>query len=334
MTAYTGLNPTLIEVAKRMEPGGRIQTIAELLSQTNEILADAPFLEGNLPTGHRVTVRTGLPEVAWRKLNRGVLPSRSTTAQIDEAVGMLEAFGQVDVDLAKLNGNTAEFRLSENYAFLEAMNQTMASTMFYGDTAINPERFLGLSPRFSSRAAAVQNSTNVLHGGGAGSTNTSVWLIGWGPNTVFCTYPKGSQAGLIHEDLGIETVSDAEGGQFRAFRDRYQWKCGLVVRDWRYVIRIANVDTAQLNAAASGSSAKLTSLMTRALEQIHGLEGVTPVFYCNRTVRSWLRQQQIEGVRNSTLAYDMQGGKRVLSFAEVPVRRVDAILNTEGTVPA
>jgi hypothetical protein len=27
------------------------------------------------------------------------------------------------------------------------MNQTMASTLFYGNTDVNPERFMGLAPR-------------------------------------------------------------------------------------------------------------------------------------------------------------------------------------------
>ena len=114
---------TLADWAKRLDPDGKVPVVAELLSQTNEILEDAVFMEGNLPTGHRVTVRTGLPSVYWRSLNAGVPTSKSTTAQVDEACGMLEAYSAVDKDLADLNGNSASFRLSEDQAFLEAMNQ-------------------------------------------------------------------------------------------------------------------------------------------------------------------------------------------------------------------
>ena len=42
-------------------------TIAELLSETNEILTDMPFIEANQKTGHRTTVRTGYPDVIWSK---------------------------------------------------------------------------------------------------------------------------------------------------------------------------------------------------------------------------------------------------------------------------
>lgn len=332
MPVIAGNNLTLVDQAKRTDPDGRIAAIAEILSQSNEILEDCPWVEGNLATGHRTTVRTGLPAVAWRKLNAGVQPSKSTTVQVDEAAGMLEAFGVVDKDLAELNGNTGEFRLSENVAFLEAMNQEQASTMFYGDTAINPERFLGLSARYGTvNTANAQNADNVIDAGGTGTDNTSVWLIGWSPNTIHGIYPKGTQAGLVHEDLGLDTITDAAGGRYRAYLDRYQWKCGLALRDWRYAVRICNIDVSDLTRNAA-TGADLIDLMTRALERIQSLSGVTPVFYANRTVRSFLRRQTVNRVASSTLQYDMVAGKPALRLAEVPIKRVDALLLNEARV--
>src|SRR5262245_19735725 len=168
---------TLADWAKRLDPDGKVPVIVELLAQTNEILLDMRWIEGNLPTGHRTTVRTGLPTVAWRLLNSGVTPSKSTTAQIDEQAGILEAWSEVDIDLAKLNGNVQAFRLSEARAFIEAMNQEMAQTLFYGNAGLAPEEFTGLSPRYSSTTAG--NGSNVLSAGGVGSDNSSIWLIGW-----------------------------------------------------------------------------------------------------------------------------------------------------------
>lgn len=332
MPVIAGNNLTLVDQAKRADPDGRIAAIAEILSQSNEILEDCPWVEGNLATGHRTTVRTGLPQVAWRKLNAGVQPSKSTTVQFDEASGMLEAFGVVDKDLADLNGNTSEFRLSENIAFLEAMNQEQATTMFYGDTAVNPERFLGLSARYGTvNVNNAQNADNVIDAGGTGTDNTSVWLIGWSPNTIHGIYPKGTHAGLVHEDLGLDTITDAAGGRYRAYLDRYQWKCGLALRDWRYAVRICNIDVSDLTRNAA-TGADLIDLMTRALERIQSLNGVTPVFYANRTVRSFLRRQTVNRVASSTLQYDMVAGKPALRLAEVPIKRVDALLLNEARV--
>ena len=333
-TLAMGQFPTLIDVAKRIDPEGKAAKIAEMLSQENEILDDMPWIEGNLATGHRVTVRTGLPAAAWRKLNQGVPRSKSTTAQIDEACAMLEAWSDVDKDLAELNGLESNFRLSESSAFIESMNQTMASTLFYGSTIATPESFLGLSPRFDdvpSTVGGAENRDNVIDAGGTGSTNTSIWLVGWGENSVHGIYPKGSQAGLQHEDLGLDTVLDSNGNPYRAYRDHYQWKCGIALKDWRYVVRIANIDVTTLTTDASAGP-KLINLITQALERIHSLQGVRPTFYMNRTIRSILRQQQVNAVKGSTLTVEELYGKRVLMASEVPVRRTDALLNTEARV--
>ena len=106
---------------KREDPDHAIAAIIELLVEQNEILDDAITIEGNLPTGHQTTIRTGLPTVTWRKMYGTVQPSKSTTKQVTDAAGNLEAYAQVDVDVADLNGNTNQFRLSEATAFLESM---------------------------------------------------------------------------------------------------------------------------------------------------------------------------------------------------------------------
>ncbi|WP_395119638.1 major capsid protein [Rhodanobacter sp. FW102-FHT14D06] len=325
---------TLLDVAKRIDPDGKAAQVAEMLSQDNEILDDMPWLEGNLPTGHRVTVRTGLPDAAWRKLNQGVPRSKSTVAQIDEACAMLEAWSDVDKDLAELNGLESDFRLTESSAFIESINQKMASTIFYGNSVTAPESFLGMAPRFDdvpTTSGGAENKDNVIDAGGTGTDNTSIWLIGWGPKTVHGIYPKASRAGLFHEDLGLDTVLDSNGNPYRAYRDHYQWKCGLALRDWRYVVRIANIDVSDLTADAA-TGAKLINLMTQALERIHSLNGVRPAFYMNRTIRSILRQQQVNAVKNSTLSVEELFGKRVLMASEVPCRRTDALLNSEARV--
>src|SRR5215471_2282472 len=186
---------TYLDWAKRVgDEGGQyaIASIIELLSQTNEILEDMLVLEGNLPTGHKTTVRTGLPQATWRLLNIGVPNAKSTTAQIVDTCGNLETYAVIDKDIADLNGNTAEFRLSEVKAFLEGMSQQVAAHLFYGNQFTNPERFTGLAPRYSTvNSAASQTANNVLDAGGTASSNTSIWIVVWGADTVHATFPKG-----------------------------------------------------------------------------------------------------------------------------------------------
>ena len=60
-------------------------------------------VEGNLETGNKTTVRTGLPTPTWRKLYGGIQPAKSTTAQVQDSCGMLEAYAEIDKALADLD---------------------------------------------------------------------------------------------------------------------------------------------------------------------------------------------------------------------------------------
>lgn len=323
---------TLGDVAKRLDKDGKIDKIVEMLTDTNEILDDMLFQEGNLPTGHRTTIRTGLPEVVWRLLNYGVPQSKSETQQITDSCGMLEAYAEVDKNLADLNNNTAAFRLSEDQAFLQAMNKAMAETLFYGDVSTHPERFLGLAPRFATldktKAATAEN---VIDAGGTGSNLTSIWLAAWGANTLFGIYPKGSKAGFQHTDLGEVTLQmtlpDGRTGQYQGYRTHYKWDMGLVVRDWRYVVRIANINLAKI------TDDNLIKFMIQASERLPDEKLGRPVWYMNRSTRTRLRLA-MTNKSNVHLTPETVEGKKVLTFDGIAVKRTDGILNTESQVTA
>lgn len=324
---------TLADWAKRLDPKGKVPKIVELLSQTNEILEDMTFMEGNLPTGHLTTVRTGLPSVAYRLMNAGVLPSKATTAQITEACGMLEAYSQVDKKLAGLNGNVKAFRLSEAKAFIEAMNQQMASTLFYGNGATSPEQFTGLSARYSTISGAT-NASNVISGGGSQSDNSSIWVIVWGENTISGIFPKGSKAGLSHDDKGevlIQNAAGVTGALMEALVDHWGWDAGLAVKDWRYAVRICNIDIS--NMVAQSSAADLNTLLIKALHRIPNLKLGKAVIYMNRTIREFLEIEQRSDVKSGGgMNFGNVDGKPVADFRGVPVKVCDALLETEATV--
>ncbi|EFD5358728.1 TPA: major capsid protein [Escherichia coli] len=317
---------TLADWGKRVDPNGKVDKIIELLGQTNPILQDMPFVEGNLPTGHRTTIRTGLPAATWRLLNYGVPQGKSTTAQVTDTVGMLETYAEVDKSLADLNGNTAEFRLSEDRAFIEGMNQQMAQTLFYGDTSVNPQQFMGLSSRYSSKSAG--NGQNIIDAGGTGTDNTSIWLVVWGENTVHGIFPKGQKAGLQHQDLGEQTLIDANGGKYQGYRTHYKWDNGLALRDWRYVVRIANIDVSDLSG---GSAANIVKLMVAALHRIPNRGMGKPVFYMNRTIAQALDLQSLDKA-SLALSVKETEGEFWITFRGIPIRETDAILETESRV--
>jgi hypothetical protein len=333
MSVLATTHPTMLDMAKRLDPGGKVTDIVEMLTQTNPILEDMVVVEGNLPTGHKTTVRTGLPAPTWRKLYGGVQPTKSTTAQVTDSCGMLEAYAEVDKALADLNGNTAAFRLSEDRAHIEGMNQEMSSSMFYATETTEPEAFTGLAPRFNSLSAA--NAENIIRPRGVtldGTDNTSIWLVVWGPNTVHGIVPKGSKVGLQQEDKGQVTIEnvDGAGGRMEAYRSHYRWDLGLTVRDWRYVVRI-QIDAEDLTETGA-TGPVLNGLLARALNRIPALGMGRPVFYANRDVLDFVDAQAASNARTLFNTIEDAQGKYVTRFRGVPIKRSDAITSTEAAI--
>ena len=342
---------TLMDIAKSFGPDGKCMVVAELLNQSNELIQYMNFIQGNLPTGHKASVRVGLPTVGFREFYKGVQISKSGRATIEDVCAMLEGRNEIDNDLADLNGNTAAFRLSEGLSFVEAMNEQFAQSVVYGNTSTNKDGILGLAPRYSSKEAT--SGQNIIDAGGTGATNTSVWLVVWGENTITGIYPKGSQAGLLQQDLGEIDAFDSSNNRFRAYAERWQWKYGLHVKDWRYAVRIANILTADLttqaNTQAVTASTWLNKLMIKALARIPSMGMGTATFLASRTVKEMLSIGALDKSQNalsfteaanqygqlapgSVAGYGagIQGGQ--LRFMGVPVLTVDQILATESQI--
>src|SRR5579864_2409602 len=344
----TGQWPSLIDVSTRLDPEGKIPVIAEMLSQANDYADDMPWVEANEHTGHEFVFRTSIPAGAWRSYNQGVPYSKSTTAKARVSVGMLEDYSQVDRALAEHSGNKEKFRESEDVAFLEGMSQTIAQTMFYGNTTLTPSEFMGFAPFYNTiNLNNAQNAANVINGAGVGSSNTSLWLIGWGSETIFGVYPRGSKAGLDMEDKGDITPGfDSLGNRFEAYTSWFRQQAGLCPKDWRYGARLCNLDTT--TAGLAGPNAPdLFALMAQMLllfpklskstfgitktDAPHDDQGVRPVFYCNRTTRHWLDVQAMRD-RNVLLRLEDYAGRPVDGYRGIPVKIVDQIVNNENVV--
>lgn len=322
---------TLADWSKRTGPDGKVDPLAEMLSQTNEILEDVVYVEANQPTSHVVGIRTGLPTVYWRGYNQGTPSSKSTSAQVTEPCAMLEGRSHIDAKLLTLNGNSAAFRLSEESSFVESMGQEMVGKIFNGNVGLDPKTFSGLATRYSSTTAG--NGNHVILAGGAGSDNASVYLVVWGEQTVYCPFPKGSRAGLQSRDLGEESVTDASGFHYQAARSLFQWDGGLVVKDWRYAVRIANVDVSDwigvTGSQAATASTNLIKLMMRAIARIPNFNMGRAAFYCNRSIQEGLMIQSLEKSSNALGIKEAltQFGTKVnqLTFMGIPVRGVDQL---------
>lgn len=333
MTTLAVTHPTLLDVSKRLGADGKIQSkIIEILDQRNEILDDVVWIEANEYTGHLTTIRSGIPEPAFRKLYGGVSPQKSRTVQVREAMGMMESYAEIDKALADFNGNTAAWRMSEETPFIQGFNRKVSKYMFLGNEATEPEGFTGLAPRFNDQSA--ENGGQIITDAATpdNADNSSIWLVVWGPDTVCGLYPKGSKAGLQMTDKGQQTKENSDGSMLEIYRTHYRWDAGLCVRDWRYVSR-GQIDTEDLTKnAATGPD--LMDILAQMTDQIEDLNAGRAAFYCNRKVRGFIRRQIMNKTVNSTLTIEQltraNGALiRTPMFDGIPIRTVDQLTNTE-----
>lgn len=319
--------------------GEQIAAVIELLAQMNPILDDAVAMECNQGTTHKHSIRTGLPEVAWGKLYKGTPQSKSQMQSIEDTTGFVEALASIDTRLLDLaGGNAAQLRLNESSAFIEAMSQEVASGIFYHDVASSPEKFTGLAARYNEYATAskgVGAANQVIHAGGAGADNTSIWFVTWGDRFTHLLYPKNMKAGLQREDKGEQRIQDANGDPYYVKEEKFSWHIGLAVKDWRYNARIANIDISEVKAG----NVKLYDFLRQAYYRLQNwrVAGGKQAIYMNRDIVEALDAEATNAGANDNfvrLTRKEVEGKEIIDYRGIPIRVTDAILNTETAVPA
>lgn len=338
-TALTNTDFTLADVAKRSKDGTMIP-IVEALQQRNGLLQSMYWKMGNTDTGHEVAARNSLPSATWVRYNDGILPGKSTVDTYTERTGILEALSSIDKRVAQINGNQAAYRASEDDAFLASMANTLETAMFYESTAVNPERILGLQPRLNSTTNKYGNQIIKADASPSGSDQTSIWLIGWGERSVYGITPRGQPTGLEMEDKGEIRDKDIVTGAIKyKYETLFRWRCGMCVEDYRYVVRLCNIDTSQLTTTGA-TGADLIQSMIKAFYMIFDPKAVRLAWYCNRTVGAFLHLQALNKTANSTLTINPTStlgapgfaGQPIVSCLGYPIYISDAITNTEAVV--
>ena len=340
---------TLADIGRRFDPEGKIADMAELLSQCNEMIDDMPVVEANGLTSHVTTVRTALPKPTYIRYYQGTPYTKSNAAQIEFGMSLLRDYSQVDKELCKLGGQESVQREKEDVSHMEAFSQTQSTTLVYGNSWTSPEQFTGFSPFFNTvSTATAQNAVNVFDCGGTGSSNSSIWLIGWGDSTAYGIYPKGSKGGLVFEDKGdIVPGFDSNQNRFEAYTSLFQWQLGLVVEDWRYIVRLANLDTTTAGLLGA-TPPDIFAILSRAIVRLptagRTVSGITKTdapdkmapairlkMYCNRVVRAAMDIQAIRD-KNVLLSPTDYAGRPIVNWRNIPVGVVDAITSTETRV--
>jgi hypothetical protein len=339
---------TYAEWTLRHDRYGKPATLVNMMSQANGVIDDMMAVECQSGNAFEYTQVVGLPTPSRRVYNQGV---KRTIAQVAKLTATTKEYADqivMDRDIVDINGSGMQVRADEDMIHMQALQQKLASDIFYGNANVDPAQFTGLANIYNTVNLATSGiAKNVIDCGGTGSVNTSLWLVNWGPKQIHTIFPKGTQAGIFHQDFGLvpNGGSDANGNTFPAYMTWISWKIGLAIHDWRQAVRACNIDVPGLVAGTGTNLIHLLGDMVHKLPvQPVGAGPVNmsdavpekivinrPVFYCDRTVLHYLDRQASDKT-NVLLRMEEWGGMPVLTYRSIPIRCVDALLDTEARV--
>lgn len=342
MALIEGRNLTIADIQKSLTPKGDVAAAVRMLEQSNEIEEYLTFKECNKGDTHTETLQVSLPEIFYIMVNQGSQTSKSTRGQTVFPTAVAEGRSHIHVE-AVVNAKTRPaIRAEQADDFVESLGQRDKRTMFYGNPKTDPTEYLGLSTYYGSLSET--NAQNIISAGG--TTNLgSMWLLGLGDDGIFCIYPEGMQ-----ESVGIERINKGQpitivdpnspSGTVRymdVYEEVFKLRRGLCVKNWRYGVRICNIDTAALIATsgtqATSAATNLIRLMARAVQKPpkRGRKSVRWVWACNEVIHSGLlllaqeKQTSVLTVQEGFESFKM-------SAYGIPICRMDQLLNTEQLV--
>ncbi len=327
-------------IAARMTNNNEIMRVAEVLNETNDVIADAPVQRSTDIASHMVSRRTRLPAPTWVKIGEGWDATTGTVQQVQEQMGNMKSRFLAPQDVMNIQPNPDKYRSNQERAHIEGMSQEFANTFINGSTVAGaPEEFDGLKARY--HALSTDPTGYVIDNGatiGGGTSMTSIWFIQWREDGCYLITPRfGNGTGISKEDKGlVYTLSDTSSTsaaqrnkQLWAFITEFAWTVGLAIEDTRTVKRLANISTISATDAHTLNENKIIQIRnnyrTRGSGIIH--------MYVNETIGTQL-DILVKDKNNVYYLPTSPWGDHQLMFQDMPVRRMDAIPTNEAKVTA
>ncbi|MBP2638218.1 MAG: hypothetical protein H6Q72_4125 [Firmicutes bacterium] len=320
------------DYASQKDANGMAAKVIDILAERNDIIDDMFVVPGNKEYGLQTTQQATDPTVTIRGVNEGATGTKGTFKQLKVEAALFTALGLVDKELVNAAEDKAGFRANVNRPYIGAMGKKLAYQLFKGSKADDAQAFNGLETFYSSTSKE-DFGDYVLTADGTGTDNRSIWLIDWGEDSCCAFYPKNTEVGLQHKDYGEELIKLDDGSYWPAYRDLWEWRAGIAVRNYKKVIRIANIDASALSAAGqtSDTSADLLNLMIEAIETIPDLSPRAR-FYTGRKVKTAFVKKAINKT-NAFLTMEEMANKRVSpAFLGVPIRLCEVLDADEDLV--
>lgn len=320
------------DYASQQDPDGRAAKVIDILAEENDIIDDMFVVPGNKEYGLQTTQLASNPVVSIRGVNQGIQATKATHKQLKVEAALFTALGMVDKELVDAADDKPGFRANQNRPYIGAMGNRLADELFYGVKTEDAQSFNGLVHFYDSTSRA-DFGNYVFKAGGTGSTNRSLWLIDWGEDSCCGLYPKNTEVGLSHKDYGEELVKLDDGSYWPAYRDLWEWRAGIAIRNYKKVVRCANIDRIALSTIGqeTDTSPDLLNLM---IDMITSVPKISPRarFYGDRKILAAFTKKAI-GKANAFLTMTELANKKVTpSFLGVPIRLCDALDTDEAAI--
>jgi hypothetical protein len=321
---------TLHELVKAQHDG-KLLRIAEVLQKKTPLYRDLHWEKGNHTTGHMIRRRRALASGSWRGLNEGVEPTKSKTETLTEECGLFEARSEVDAVFMQLNGGD-EYRAKEDMAVLSQVFPQEAETGFiYHSKKTAPKKFTGLIPRLDALSGLPVGQSQVVASqiSASGDDQMSALLVGHGPGKVYAITPQNCPTGIQHVDMGPQDLTDVNGNKYEGRVSIFRQWMGLCVEDYRYVVRVCNLD----KSAMVRTGKLIIQSLIDGYHQLQDPSDCNPVWYMGRYLARFLHQQIVDCAIGASIAQmDIEDGRPVMRFMSVPVRITESMHTAEAIV--
>jgi len=325
MATISNTQLTLSEQIKQIGPDGMIMDLVDVLTEDNEILMDAPFMEANERFSNLGVKTLSYPTIGTRRINDGASGGVVRTKQHRELIQIFEARPAFDELLLKSENNPEQARRNQILGFMEAMAQAQADAIIYGDNDDDPDEIDGWATRYPNYSAANVHNCGVT----SGSVTTSIYLVEWNPLKNFMVYPRSAKTvGIEHQDMGKQVLTNSTSSKrYNGYEDVITCSFGINTLDDRCIQRLLNINSAMSGDHRLDSDGKL-AILNYAKNKLPGKGRKSTVLYCNVEMLTQFENAADDKLLGCWRTKDVFG-QPVTMWKDIPIRMVEAILSTE-----
>lgn len=326
---------TLANAMTSTTPDGALLEVINTVEKENEIIGRLPWFAANKPFENLSARTTKVFEPSARVANEGAVEGVNDKEQVIDTLIHYETLIKPDELILRAINDAAQWYADEINFTAQGFSNAFADQIISGDSLDDPGKTIdGLAKRYNNLPASATDKTDrnytVVSGGGSGSDNTSIYLVGVGKKGVHGIYLKNGTSGLTINRKGRELVTASNGGQYYAETTQMTWDVGLVATNYRAAGRICNIDVSDLSADAS-TGANLSNVMIDLQTKVKVM-GLTPYWLVNDTIHIYFHQQASNKANAQIMWNKDDRGDMKLFFGGIQLIKMDSIGVAEATI--